>query len=167
MSRASFCTRTRSPETSGRTSWASWTGSADGGPATAGPIQSGAANAISQVAQKYACIYFNTNSSSPTEAGNNCHRVKFVCDGNGENFSKAAARNAIQTFGKKWFLIYNDYVWGQNTNEDTKKVALNYGAEVVDEVYTKLEKQLTVLYEMVTDKMQQKYSLSEIGQHLN
>ncbi|MEQ8395076.1 ABC transporter substrate-binding protein [Thalassobaculum sp.] len=99
-----------------------------------GAIQSGAANAISQVAQKYGCIYLNTNSSSPTEAGKNCHRVKFVWDGNGENFSKAAARNAIQTFGKKWFLIYNDYVWGQNTNEATKKVAINYGAEVVDEV---------------------------------
>lgn len=36
-----------------------------------------------------------------------------------------------------------------------------------NEVYVKLEKQLTVLYDMVTDKMQQKYSLSEIGQHLN
>lgn len=99
-----------------------------------GAIQSGTANAISQVAQKYGCIYFNTNSSSPTESGKNCHRVKFVWDGNGENFSKAAARNAIQAFGKDWLLIYNDYVWGQNTNEATKKVAAAYGATIMDEV---------------------------------
>jgi branched-chain amino acid transport system substrate-binding protein len=99
-----------------------------------GAIQSGTANAISQVAQKYGCIYFNTNSSSPTESGKNCHRVKFVWDGSGENFSRAAARNAINTFGKNWYLIYNDYVWGQNTNKATKKVATTYGAKVVDEV---------------------------------
>jgi len=99
-----------------------------------GAIQSGAANAISQVAQKYGCVYFNTNSSSPTESGKNCHRVKFVWDGSGENFSLAAARNAITTFGKNWILVYNDYVWGQNTNEATKKVATKFGANIMDEV---------------------------------
>jgi len=94
----------------------------------------GVANAISQVCQKYGCIYFNTNSSSPTESGENCHRVKFVWDGNGENFSRAAAKNAIDTFGNNWYLIYNDYVWGQNTNAATKAVATEYGATVMDEV---------------------------------
>jgi branched-chain amino acid transport system substrate-binding protein len=34
-----------------------------------GALHSGVANAISQVAQKYGCVYFNTNSSSPTESG--------------------------------------------------------------------------------------------------
>ncbi|HEY9568096.1 MAG TPA: ABC transporter substrate-binding protein [Thalassobaculum sp.] len=99
-----------------------------------GAIQSGVANAIGQVAQKYGCIYFNTNSSSPSESGKDCHRVKFVWDGNGENFAKASARNAVQTFGKKWVLIYNDYVWGQTTNQATRKIANAYGAEVIDEV---------------------------------
>jgi branched-chain amino acid transport system substrate-binding protein len=32
-----------------------------------GALHSGVANAISQVAQKYGCVYLNTNSSSPTE----------------------------------------------------------------------------------------------------
>lgn len=36
-----------------------------------------------------------------------------------------------------------------------------------NEVYTKLEKLLNMLYDMVTDRMSQRYSLSEIGQHLN
>ncbi len=99
-----------------------------------GAIQSGTANAISQVAQKYGCVYFNTNSSSPTESGKNCHRVKFVWDGSGENFSLAAAKNAVDTFGKNWYLVYNDYVWGQNTNAATKKVAAKYGVNVMEEV---------------------------------
>ena len=99
-----------------------------------GAVQSGTANAISQVCQKYGCVYFNTNSSSPTESGENCHRVKFVWDGNGENFSRAGAKNAIDTFGDKWFLMYNDYVWGQDTNRATKEVATGYDAEIVDEV---------------------------------
>jgi branched-chain amino acid transport system substrate-binding protein len=100
----------------------------------AGAIQSGVANAVSQVCQKYGCIYFNTNSSSPSESGKDCHRVKFVWDGNGENFSRAAAKNAIDTFGSNWYLIYNDYVWGQNTNASTKAVATSYGAKIMEEL---------------------------------
>ena len=66
-----------------------------------GGVSSGVANAISQVAQKYGVIYLNTNCSSPSEAGENCHRVKFVWDGNGNNFSQAAVKSAIGTFGKR------------------------------------------------------------------
>jgi branched-chain amino acid transport system substrate-binding protein len=75
-----------------------------------GAIHSGVANAISQVAQKYGCVYLNTNSSSPTEAGVNCHRVKFVWDGNGTNFSHAIVKNAMKVSGKNWLLLTNDYV---------------------------------------------------------
>ena len=60
-----------------------------------GALHSGVANAISQVAQKYGCIFLNTNSSSPTEAGKDCHRTKFVWDGNGTNFAHAIVKNAI------------------------------------------------------------------------
>jgi branched-chain amino acid transport system substrate-binding protein len=69
-----------------------------------GAMSSGVANAISQVAQKYGVIYMNTNSSSPSESGENCHRVKFVWDGNGTNFSQAAVKSAIDKFGKRWLL---------------------------------------------------------------
>ena len=80
-----------------------------------GAVSSGVANAISQVAQKYGVVYLNTNSSSPTESGKNCHRVKFVWDGNGKNFAQAAVKNAISSCGKDWLLLTNDYVWGHNT----------------------------------------------------
>ena len=100
----------------------------------AGALSSGVASAISQVAQKYGVIYLNTNSSSPTESGKNCHRVKFVWDGNGTNFAKAAVKNALNTIGKKWLLLTNDYVWGRNTSDATRKLVVEFGGEVVDEL---------------------------------
>lgn len=99
-----------------------------------GAVSSGVANAISQVAQRYGCIYLNTNSSSPTESGKNRHRVKFVWDGHGGNFATAAVKNAIQGYGKKWLLLTNDYVWGHNTSKATRDLAEGNGANVVDEL---------------------------------
>ncbi|HKU85378.1 MAG TPA: ABC transporter substrate-binding protein [Casimicrobiaceae bacterium] len=99
-----------------------------------GGLHSGVANAISQVAQKYGCIYFNTNSSSPTEAGKDCHRVKFVWDGNGTNFAEAIVKNAIRTSGKNWVLLTNDYVWGHNTSKATRALVETNGGKIVDEL---------------------------------
>lgn len=99
-----------------------------------GAVSSGVANAISQVAQKYGTVYLNTNSSSPTESGKNCHRVKFVWDGNGTNFAKAAVKNAIERFGDKWMLLTNDYVWGHNTAAATKSLLAEYGGSIEDEI---------------------------------
>ncbi len=85
-----------------------------------GALHSGVANAITQVANKYGTIYLNTNSSAPSEAGENCSRIKFVWDGNGTNFSKAAVKNAVDSIGKNWLLLTNDYVWGHTTSASTK-----------------------------------------------
>ena len=61
-----------------------------------GAVSSGVANAISQVAQQHGVIYMNTNSSSPTESGENCHRTKFVWDGHGANFAEATVAGAVE-----------------------------------------------------------------------
>ncbi|WP_284615211.1 ABC transporter substrate-binding protein [Aquabacterium humicola] len=99
-----------------------------------GAVHSGVANAISQVAQKYGTVFLNTNSSSPTEAGKDCHRVKFVWDGNGSNFSQAIVKNAMKTSGKNWVLLTNDYVWGHNTSKATRAVIEANGGKVIDEL---------------------------------
>jgi branched-chain amino acid transport system substrate-binding protein len=99
-----------------------------------GAVHSGVANAISQVAQKYGCIFLNTNSSSPTESGKDCHRVKFVWDGNGNNFAQATVRNAIKTGGKDWVLLTNDYVWGHSTSKATRAIVEASGGRVVEEL---------------------------------
>jgi branched-chain amino acid transport system substrate-binding protein len=99
-----------------------------------GAVHSGVANAISQVAQKYGCIFMNTNSSSPTESGKDCHRVKFVWDGNGNNFAQATVRNAITTSGRDWVLLTNDYVWGHSTSKATRAIVEANGGRVVEEL---------------------------------
>ena len=99
-----------------------------------GALHSGVANAISQVAQKYGCVYFNTNSSSPTESGKDCHRVKFVWDGNGTNFAHAIVKNAMRASGRNWLLLTNDYVWGHNTSKATRALVEANGGKIVDEL---------------------------------
>lgn len=99
-----------------------------------GAVSSGVANAISQVAQKNGVIYLNTNSSSPTESGKNCHRVKFVWDGNGSNFAQAAVKNAIKAYGDKWVLLTNDYGWGHDTAAATKALLDKFGGSVEEEI---------------------------------
>src|SRR5437762_4640295 len=99
-----------------------------------GAVHSGVANAISQVAQKYGCIYLNSNSSSPTESGKDRHRLKFVWNGNGTNFSKATVKNAVASLGKNWLLLTNDYVWGINTSKATRVEIEASGGKVIDEL---------------------------------
>ena len=99
-----------------------------------GSLHSGVANAISQVAQKYGTVFFNTNSSSPTESGRDCHRVKFVWDGNGTNFNHAIVKNAMRVNGKNWLLLTNDYVWGHNTSKSTRSLVEANGGKVMEEL---------------------------------
>lgn len=97
-----------------------------------GAVHSGVANAITQVASKYGTIYLNSNSSAPSEAGENCSRIKFVWDGNGTNFSKAAVQNAVTGIGKNWLLLTNDYVWGHTTSAATKSQVEAAGGKIID-----------------------------------
>jgi branched-chain amino acid transport system substrate-binding protein len=97
-----------------------------------GALHSGVANAITQVANKHGTIYLNTNSSAPSEAGENCSRIKFVWDGNGTNFAKAAVRSAVKDIGKNWLLLTNDYVWGHTTSAATKTEVEAAGGRIVD-----------------------------------
>ncbi len=97
-----------------------------------GALHSGVANAITQVANKHGTLYLNTNSSAPSEAGENCSRVKFVWDGNGTNFTKAAVKNAVQSIGKNWLLLTNDYVYGHSTAAATRTEVVAAGGRILD-----------------------------------
>jgi branched-chain amino acid transport system substrate-binding protein len=97
-----------------------------------GALSSGVANAITQVANKYGTIYLNTNSSAPSEAAENCSRIKFVWDGNGSNFIRAAVKNAVGSIGKNWVLLTNDYVYGHSTAATTKGLVEAAGGRIVE-----------------------------------
>lgn len=97
-----------------------------------GAIHSEVAKAITQVASPVGVIYFNTNSSSPSESREDCSRTKFVWDANGTNFAKATVTNAVSTLGKRWALLTNDYNWGHNASSSTRTLVLASGGRVVD-----------------------------------
>ena len=97
-----------------------------------GALISGVANAITQVANKYGTLYLNTNSSAPSEAAENCSRIKFVWDGNGSNFIRAAVKNAVGSIGKNWVLLTNDYVYGHSTAATTKGLVEAAGGRIVE-----------------------------------
>ena len=99
-----------------------------------GALSSGVANAITQVANKYGTIYLNSNSSAPSEAAENCSRIKFVFDGNGSNFIRAAVKNAVGAIGKNWVLLTNDYVYGHSTAATTKGLVEAAGGRIVDNI---------------------------------
>jgi branched-chain amino acid transport system substrate-binding protein len=99
-----------------------------------GAVHSGVAAELSRIAQRYGVIYLNTNSSSPAEAGRNCHRTKFVWDGNGTNFARAMVRNAIRWVGNQWLLMTHDYDWGYGTSKATRKLVAEAGGQILDEL---------------------------------
>jgi len=100
----------------------------------AGSVNSASANAISAVAQRYGTIFHNTNSSSPTEAGKNCHRVKFVWDANATNYANSLVASAAERFGKKWVTITTDYVWGRAATATTKNIGEALGVEFLKDI---------------------------------
>jgi branched-chain amino acid transport system substrate-binding protein len=99
-----------------------------------GAVHSGVAHAITKVADRQGVIYLNTNSSAPSEARENCSRIKFVWDGNGTNFAKAAVKNAIQSFGTRVLLLTNDYEWGHQASASTRTLVLALGGRVVGDL---------------------------------
>jgi branched-chain amino acid transport system substrate-binding protein len=99
-----------------------------------GGLNSGVSNAIARVAQKYGAIYLDANSSSPSESGANCHRVKFVWDGNGNNFGRAIVKNAAVSAGNRWMLLTSDEQWGRQVNQAVRKAAEGMGARIMDEL---------------------------------
>jgi branched-chain amino acid transport system substrate-binding protein len=79
---------------------------------------------------------FDTNSSSPSESGVHCHRVKFVWDGNGNNFARAVVKKAAQAMGKRWMLLTSDYEWGQQINQAVRRAAEKRGVTIMTELMT-------------------------------
>ncbi len=100
----------------------------------AGAVHSNVATSIANVAQQVGCVYLNTNSSSPLQASEDCHRVKFVFDANSTNFAKASTKYAINEYGSRWIILANDYEWGIESAKAIKAMAESFGAEIIDTI---------------------------------
>ena len=94
-----------------------------------GALSSGVAAPLSELAQRYGIIYFNSNSSADTVTGEKCQRVNFVWDANGYMFNQALGPLVAKNLGKKWFILTHDYVWGKNVTAGTRDIMKKVGAE--------------------------------------
>jgi branched-chain amino acid transport system substrate-binding protein len=99
-----------------------------------GALSSAVATAISEVAQRYGVIYFNTNSSSDTVSNVNCHRTNFVWDANNHMFSYALAPWVFENLGTKWYFMTHDYNWGWDGTAIFRKILQDLGGEDVGEI---------------------------------
>jgi branched-chain amino acid transport system substrate-binding protein len=99
-----------------------------------GALSSGVAAPLSELAQRYGIIYFNSNSSADTVSNEKCQRVNFVWDANGYMFNQALGPLVAKNLGTKWFLLTHDYVWGKNVTAGTRAVMKKVGAEEVGEL---------------------------------
>ena len=100
-----------------------------------GALSSGVAAPLSELAQRYGIIYFNSNSSSDTVTNEKCQRVNFVWDANNWMFANALGPLVAKDLGKKWFLLTHDYVWGKNATAVTRDVMKKVGAEEMGELF--------------------------------
>jgi len=100
-----------------------------------GALSSGVAAPLSELAQRYGIIYFNSNSSSDTVTNEKCQRVNFAWDANNWMFANALGPLVAKDLGKKWFLLTHDYVWGKNATAVTRDVMKKVGAEEMGELF--------------------------------
>ncbi|HSB73087.1 MAG TPA: ABC transporter substrate-binding protein [Candidatus Methylomirabilis sp.] len=100
-----------------------------------GALSSGVAAPLSELAQRYGIIYFNSNSSSDTVTNEKCQRVNFAWDANNWMFANALGPLVANDLGKRWFLLTHDYVWGKNATAVTREVMKKVGAEELGELF--------------------------------
>jgi branched-chain amino acid transport system substrate-binding protein len=100
-----------------------------------GALSSGVAAPLSELAQRYGIIYFNSNSSSDTVTNEKCQRTNFAWDANNWMFANALGPLVVKELGKKWFLVTHDYVWGKNATAVTREVMKKVGAEELGELF--------------------------------
>jgi branched-chain amino acid transport system substrate-binding protein len=100
-----------------------------------GALSSGVAAPLSELAQRYGIIYFNSNSSSDTVTNEKCQRTNFAWDANNWMFAYALGPLVAKELGKKWFLLTHDYVWGKNATAVTRDVMKKVGAEEMGELF--------------------------------
>ena len=100
-----------------------------------GALSSGVAAPLSELAQRYGIIYFNSNSSADTVTNEKCQRVNFVWDVNNWMLANALGPLVARDLGKKWFILTHDYVWGKNATAVTREVMKKVGTEEVGELF--------------------------------
>jgi branched-chain amino acid transport system substrate-binding protein len=87
-----------------------------------GEVSSGAAVAISEVAQAQKTIYINCNANSDALTDEKCHRYTFRVPPSMTEFGRVVAAYMADHVGKKWYFFTHDYTAGHTGTLAMRKV---------------------------------------------
>lgn len=103
-----------------------------------GSVHSGVMLAAIPIATELKTIYFSTGEA--TEAtGSKGTRYSFRTGTDTYSIAAASLPWCVETFGKKWSIIYADYAWGQSTNQESKHYIEKSGGKVLSSIAVPLD----------------------------
>ena len=103
-----------------------------------GSVHSGVMLAAIPIASELKTIYFSTGEA--TEAtGSKGTRYSFRTGTDTYSIAAASLPWCVETFGKKWSIIYADYAWGQSTNQESKHYIEKSGGKVLGSIAVPLD----------------------------
>ncbi len=98
-----------------------------------GEVSSGAAVAISEVAQNEGVIFVTTNPNSDALTDEKCHRYTFRVPASMTMFARAVATWLADNMGKKWYFLTHDYTAGHTGTAAMRKVLEAKGGQFLGE----------------------------------
>src|SRR5574340_665255 len=98
-----------------------------------GSVHSGVMLSAIPIASELKTPYFSTGEA--TEAtGAKGTRYSFRLGTDTYSIAAASLPWCVESFGKKWTVIYADYAWGQSTNQESKHYIEKSGGKVLSSI---------------------------------
>lgn len=94
-------------------------------------INSGATLAVSDLANDKKKVLISTGAGSDKITNENCKPYTLHYGYDTFALSNVAAKSIVKAGGKKWFIITNNYAFGQALENETSKIVKQNGGEVV------------------------------------
>ncbi|MCG8511103.1 MAG: ABC transporter substrate-binding protein [Rhodospirillales bacterium] len=104
-----------------------------------GGVSSGLSGAIAEVAEEHNLVYLDTNSRSPTLIADHCVSVRFTFSPDSTLLARATVLNVHRVFGDRWYLVYEDSLWGQRSADFRRAVIEAAGGTVLGEAVVALD----------------------------
>jgi branched-chain amino acid transport system substrate-binding protein len=96
-----------------------------------GNVNSSHAIAIAQVAAELKVLHIDPGGHADVITGSGCHWTTFRVCNTGAMQGNAMAAPLIKTFGKKYYVIAQDYAFGHSLQEGLAKAAAKVGGQLV------------------------------------
>jgi branched-chain amino acid transport system substrate-binding protein len=93
-----------------------------------GALSSAVAARLSELAQRYGIVYFNSNCGADSLTNERCQRTSFAWDASDETFARALAPLVARSLGKRWLILTQADAWGRSVTATTRESMKSVGA---------------------------------------